>query len=1069
MRTTRPVPLPPESPCRAPVSPAQHGIRFTELAVPTGTAHHMPLSIRFTGDLDRTALAHACAAVVVRHPVLGSALRELDGEPWLVPADTVPHLVIEDLTETPDERRADLAAESLRRETLRPFDPQAGPLVRFTLVDAGPGHRTLLVVAHHLAFDGGSKDILVRDLAAHYAAFGTGVEPDLPDLEESEDAERIAREAAQAERRVGLAEIRFAGEERVPPAVTLPGRRRGALDGGTGGSVPIPVDDELRVAVAATAELLGVSTFALLLGALHTQLWRYGNERATVAIDLGTRTAHSRDRVGPYVNELPVHTTPSADLTFRAFVQALRADLRDLYPVRDVPLGRVVPGLTPRLALAPVSMSYRRRTSVPDFAGLPVSIDWTVFNHAARGDLHMQCLDDPNRLALHLHYATDALDEGAATVIAGHYRTLLRAIVADPDTPLSRLALQSADERERMVRDWNDTARQTEHATLSGQFAAQAARTPESVAVECGSTRITYARLDAAVDAVARRLRGAGIGRGDLVAVCVRRTAALPTALLGVLRAGAAYLPLDPEYPSARLAMVLEDCAADALLTEHDLLGRFPGRADQALLIDGIDGNDGGDGIDGAGDLAGTAEIDPAGADPIAASPPTPDELAYVLATSGSTGRPKGVEIEHRALSNLLASMRDVLACAADSVWLGLTSASFDISAVELYVPLITGGRLVLAEDGETRDGRALLRLIRDRGVTHVQATPSGWRMLLDAGFEEPAVFAVTGGEPLPVPLARELRRRARRLVNAYGPTETTVWSSTAEIGPDDDEVTIGRPIANTRMYVLDRHLAPVPVGVAGDLYIGGDGLARGYRRLPAVTADRFGPDPYGPPGARLYRTGDLARYRDDGRIEFLGRDDHQVKILGHRVELGEIENALLAHTGIAAAAVTVREDGADGPLLVAYLIPRGAATPSAAELRVHLAATLPRALVPGVYVPLERLPLTPNGKLDRAALPAPPRLRAVEPDPADEADTPADTGPAAEITAIWREVLGLDDIRPDEDLFDLGGHSLTVTRIGARIRKRLGVDVPLHVFFETPTISGLTSAVSAMRSERRP
>ncbi|WP_439680065.1 non-ribosomal peptide synthetase [Embleya sp. MST-111070] len=1055
MRTTRPVSLPPESPCRAPVSPAQHGIRFTELAVPTGTAHHMPLSIRFTGDLDRAALAHACDAVVVRHPVLGSALRELDGEPWLVPADTVAHLVIEDLTETPEAQRSDSAAELLRRETLRPFDPETGPLVRFTLVDAGPGHRTLLVVAHHLAFDGGSKDILVRDLAAHYAAFGTGVKPDLPDLEESEDAERIAREAAEAERRVGLAEIRFAGEEREPPVVTLPGRRRSTIDSGIGGSVPIPVDDELRVAVAATAELLGVSTFALLLGALHTQLWRYGNEQATVAIDLGTRTPHSRDRVGPYVNELPVRTTPSADLTFRAFVQALRADLRNLYPVRDVPLGRVVTGLTPRLALAPVSMSYRRRTSVPDFAGLPVSIDWTVFNHAARGDLHMQCLDDPDRLALHLHYATDALDEDAATAMAGHYRTLLRAIVADPDTRLSRLALQSADERERMVRDWNDTGKEVEPATLPEQFAHQAARTPESIAVECGATRLTYARLDAAVDAVARRLRGTGIGRGDLVAVCVRRTAALPTALLGVLRAGAAYLPLDPEYPSARLAMVLEDCAADALLTERDLLGRFAGHADEALLIDGI--------------LTGTAVIDPAGPDPVAAPPPTPGELAYVLATSGSTGRPKGVEIEHRALSNLLASMREVLACAANSVWLGLTSASFDISAVELYVPLITGGRLVLAEDGETRDGRALLRLIRGRRVTHVQATPSGWRMLLDAGFEEPAVFAVTGGEPLPVPLADELRRRARRLVNAYGPTETTVWSSTAEIGPDDDEVTIGRPIANTRMYVLDRHLTPTPVGVAGDLYIGGDGLARGYRRLPGVTADRFGPDPYGPPGARLYRTGDLARYRDDGRIEFLGRDDHQVKILGHRVELGEIEGALLDHEGIAAAAVTVRGDGADGPLLVAYLVPRGAAMPSAAELRVHLAATLPRALVPGVYVPLERLPLTPNGKLDRAALPAPPRLRAVEPDPVDAADTSADTGPAAEITAIWREVLGLDDIRPDEDLFDLGGHSLTVTRIGARIRKRLGVDVPLHVFFETPTISGLTSAVSAMRSERRP
>ncbi|MFF7246842.1 amino acid adenylation domain-containing protein [Embleya sp. NPDC008237] len=1054
MRKSQPVPLPPEPLDRAAATPAQHGIRFTELAGHTGTAHHMPLAIRFTGDLDPAALADACDALVARHPVLGSVLREDDGELWLVPADTMPRLVTRTLPASAPERRAEAVAELIRRETTRPFELGSAPPARFTLLDAGPDRRLLLVVVHHLAFDGGSKDILVRELGLLYAAFATGIKPDPAERAECADAERIAREAAEFTRRVALAKERFAAEAQDPPPVRLPGAARTGTDGGPGESVPIPVDDTLRRDLAGTAELLGISSFALLLGALHVLLWRYGNEHPTVAIGLGTRTPDTRDRIGPYVNELPVHSHPSPNTAFADFGRALRADLRELYRVRDVPLGRAVAGLTPRPALAPVSMSYRRRTEVPDFAGVPASIDWTMFNHAVRGDLHLQCLDDPDRLALHLHFATDALDRGAAERIAGHYLTLLRAIVADPDTPLSRLAVPTDRERTTVLVDWNDTARAADRATLPELFAAQAARTPNAPAVHCGAERLTYAQLDAAVEAVARRLRTAGIGAGDLVAVCVRRTAALPTALLGVLRAGAGYLPLDPEYPSARLASVLGDCAASVLLTERDLLVRFPEHAADALLIDEIDE------IDTA--TAGTARSH---------VPPAPGDLAYVLATSGSTGRPKGVEIEHGALTNLLASMRDTLAGEHDPVWLGLTSASFDISAVELYVPLITGGLLVLARDGEVRDGRALLRLIRDEHVSHVQATPSGWRMLLDAGFAEPAVIAVAGGEALPLPLARELRSRVARLVNAYGPTETTVWSSTAEIGPDADEVTIGRPIANTRMYILDAEAAPVPIGVEGDLYIGGSGLARGYRHLPGATADRFGPDPFGPPGSRMYRTGDRARHRADGRIEFLGRVDHQVKILGHRIELGEIEAALLAHPDIATAAALARRDGADEPHLVAYLVPRAGIAPSPAELRVHLAATLPRALVPSAFVALERLPLTPNGKLDRAALPAPARVRAAdpEPDPDPAAPPSIDPGPAAEITAIWREVLGLDDIRPDEDLFDLGGHSLTVTRIGARIRKRLGVDVPLHVFFESPTITGLTSAVSAMQSERRP
>ncbi|TMR36863.1 non-ribosomal peptide synthetase [Nonomuraea zeae] len=473
------------------------------------------------------------------------------------------------------------------------------------------------------------------------------------------------------------------------------------------------------------------------------------------------------------------------------------------------------------------------------------------------------------------------------------------------------------------------------------------------------------------------------------------------------------------------------------------------------------------------GPLPPSTDRDPEqGAEVVLPAPPAPDEVAYVIYTSGSTGRPKGVEVTHRNLANLLMGMRDRLGSGPGDVWLALTSPAFDIFALELFLPLVTGGRVVVAPHGAVRRPEALARLVTEQGVTHVQATPSVWRLLLPGGIG--GVTALAGGEALPAPLAAELRARCARVVNVYGPTETTIWSTAGEVG---ESVTIGRPLANTQIYLLDASMRPVPVGVAGELCIGGAGVARGYRGRPGRTAGQFVPDPYGPPGARLYRTGDLARYRTDGEIEFLGRRDGQVKLLGHRVELGEIESRLLEHPQVGAAAVAVEGD----QRLVAYVVPVPGAALDPGPLTGHLARTLPSAMLPSAYVPLDALPLTPVGKLDRAALPKPvssgPATAHAPSSPssvAGKAAEPAEPIEVAEVAEVvrrvWREVLELDElaeIAADDDLFDLGGHSLTITQITARIRDRLGIEVSLDAFFDDPTIGGVVEEIVRLRAER--
>jgi amino acid adenylation domain-containing protein len=598
----------------------------------------------------------------------------------------------------------------------------------------------------------------------------------------------------------------------------------------------------------------------------------------------------------------------------------------------------------------------------------------------------------------------------------------------------------------RLIRE-NAGAKPVHDGLMHRLFEAQAARTPDTVAVAFEERSLTYGELDARSNRLARRLRALGVGPEVLVGLCVERSPEMVVALLGVLKSGGAYVPLDASFPERRLALMLDDARVKVLLTEQRLRPGLPPLPDETRVVC-LDSEE--------------ERIEAAPSAPLAPRT-TGSNLAYVIYTSGSTGQPKGVQVTHNALASLLGSMRQILGMTARDVLLAVTTLSFDIAALELFLPLTVGARIELVSRDVAADGARLAARLRETGATFLQATPSSWRLLLNSGWEgSPGLTMLCGGEALTRPLADQLLGKGGSLWNLYGPTETTIWSSVDRVVPDPDQVVpIGRAIANTSLYVLDAQLRPVPIGVTGELYIGGAGLARGYLNRPALTAERFLPDPFsGLSGGRIYRTGDLARWRSDGRLECLGRVDHQVKIRGHRIELGEVESVLARHPSVSQAVVVAREESSGANRLVAYLVPREGAAPTVAELRAALESALPEYMIPSAFVVRESLPLTPNGKIDRAALPAPDADRS-----SAIAGFVAPRNPVEELMAtVWSAVLGLPSVGVDDNYFELGGHSLLATQVVSRVRDAFGVEIPLRALFESPTVAGLAAYVTSAR-----
>ena len=623
------------------------------------------------------------------------------------------------------------------------------------------------------------------------------------------------------------------------------------------------------------------------------------------------------------------------------------------------------------------------------------------------------------------------LPKTAHGVDSGPHRVTVTAKTLPPD------GIQNAWERSQTRADYPRDL--CVHQLLEDQ----ARRNPESIALEFQGQSLSYAELDARSNQLAHFLRKRGVRAEQLVGVCLERSLEMVVALLGILKAGGAYVPLDPAYPSDRIKYVLDDAHVALLLTQDSMLASLPSTSAEVICLDPE-----------------WLVFQHEGTEPVATEV-TPANLAYVIYTSGSTGKPKGVQLEHRSVVNFLCSMRRQPGMTADDVLVAVTTLSFDIAGLELYLPLLVGGRLVIASREATFDGRLLTQLLEQSGVTIMQATPTTWRVLLESGWEgSPKLKVLVGGEALSADLARQLAMRCGAVWNMYGPTETTIWSSVYKVeGRDEKLVPIGTPIANTTFYILDSNRQPVIEAAEGELYIGGEGLARGYFERAELTAEKFVSDPFSSqPGARLYRTGDLARYKPDGNVEFLGRIDHQVKIRGFRIELGEIEAVLEQHSGVNQAVVIAREDTPGDKRLVAYFVPETPCTVTSAELRQHAGKQLPDYMTPTAFVQMEKLPLTPNGKVDRKALP-PPMVNDFE---AQAEFIPPRDSTERKLVQLWEEVLGIRPISVTANFFELGGRSILAARLFTRILRTFGEELPLSTLFRSPTVEQLAKELQA-------
>jgi amino acid adenylation domain-containing protein len=1059
-----------------PLSFAQERLWFIDQWIPESPAYNIPAAVLLRGPLDVAALGAALAAIVRRHETLRTTFAAVEGNPVQIihPGMTVPLPVVdlealglEALGEGGEAGWRALAGEEARRG----FDLWSGPLLRTSLLRLGAADHVLVVNLHHIISDGWSMGVLIEELRALYVAFHEGRPPQLAPLPvQYVDYAVWQRRLAERKTLAGDLDWWRGLLADAPAALELPADRprplwsihRGAVEKA---ALPAELTGRLRE----LARQGDVTLFMILLAAFELLLARLaGVEDLVVGTALAQRTPEVEGLIGLFVNLLALRGDLSGDPSFVELLARTRRATLEAHDHRDVPFEKLVAALEPvrdpgRHPVFQVAFTLQNAPMPePLLPGLDLEIE-QLDSGTARFDLTLLLHEVDGGLAGALERSADLFDAATVRRLLSSFESLLRGIADDPRRPISRLPLVSDAERRQILEVWSRAADQMSRPLcIHEQFALQAAHTPDAVALVEGANETTYRELARRSALLARRLRAAGAGPDVPVAVLLERSADMVVALLGILRAGAGYVPLDLAYPRERLAWMLEDSGARIVVSRDAAL---PDLASQGLTAVAI-----GEAADLPADPAARLAAEEPVSWTASIAQAHPDNLAYIVYTSGSTGKPKGVAATHRGVLRVVVDP-GYATLGADDTILQLAPVPFDASTFEIWGALLNGGRLAVYPPGPV-SLRELAAALRFHRVTTLFLTTGLFHQMID---EEPAGLAglrqlITGGDVISVARVRRALELLPgcQLIHAYGPTETTTFATCHPVAAADVErptLTLGRPIPRTTVWLLDERGEPAPPGVPGELLIGGDGLARGYWRHPVLTANRFVPHPFAArPGERLYRTGDLARWLPDGTVDFLGRIDRQVKIRGFRVEPAEIEATLERHPGIAAAVVQPRDDGRGNKRLVAWLVPSGEEAPelSDADLLAWCRERLPAFMVPGAFVVLDALPLDPNGKVDRKALPEPDRgSRAFHGGVAPR--TPVEQ----KVAAVWSEVLGVEQVGAEDDFFELGGHSLLATQIVSRLSRELGVDLGLRAFFDEPTVAGVALAITREQVQR--
>ncbi|MGB9179573.1 MAG: amino acid adenylation domain-containing protein [Pyrinomonadaceae bacterium] len=1051
-----------------PLSSSQQRLWFLDQLDPGSAVYNISTAVRLSGPLSISALEQSLNEIIRRHEALRTTFATVDGQPvqLIAPSLTLALPVVELERFAEAEREAE-AMRLAREEAQRPFDLARGPLLRVTALRLGEQDHLVLLTMHHIVSDGWSMSIFISEMAALYEAFAAEQPSPLPELSiqyaDFAEWERQHLQGQLVEEQLAYWKRQLGGSLPVLPLRT--DRPRPATQSFRGARHPLALSQSLTASLKALSQSEGATLFMTLLAAFQTLLYRYtGQEDISVGTSVAGRShAETEGLIGFFLNTLVLRTDLSGNPGFRELLRQVREVALGAYTNQEVPVEMLLEALQPNRDLSHTPLfqvlfilqnTPKATLKIGDLTLNPLEIE----TNTAKFDLTLDLAEKEKEIHGWLEYNTDLFDVHTIARMTRHFKVLLESIVVDPDHRLSDLSLLTADERQQLQANWDQPqATSASDLCLHQLFEAQVERSPEAVAVLFEKEQLTYRELNERANQLAHYLRRLGVGPEVRVGICAERSIEMLVGLLAILKAGGAYVPLDPASPPERLAFMLEDAEAPILLTQERLLNKFPEQKIKIVCLD----------ADAEAFARESLENPVTG---VAAG-----NAAYIIYTSGSTGQPKGVQIQHASVVSYVETASDEYELQPADRVLQFASISFDASAEEIYPCLARGGTLVLRTDAMLGSASEFLQKCEDWKLTVLDLPTAYWHELTAKFAREVQAFpsdirlVIIGGEKaLPERLAawQELVDERVRLVNTYGPTEATIVATMCELpgkasgnGASLSEVPIGRAMRNAQAYVLDNLLQPVPVGIPGELCIGGAGLARGYLNRPELTAEKFVPHPFSTePGARLYRTGDLVRYLPDGNIEFLGRVDHQVKIRGYRIELGEVESTLARHPAVRDALIIAREDVAGERRLVAYVIAQSETPPTVSEMRSFLKDNLAEYMVPSAFVILDEFPLSPSGKVDRRALPAPELSR-----PTSEQAYVAPRTPTEEVlVAVWSEVLGLEQVGAYDNFFELGGHSLLATQVISRIREVFQIEFPLRSFFEAPTLAELAESLES-------